>query len=257
MSRLFDLTGKVAIVTGGSGGLGSVMALGLAEAGAKIAIADILDSSGTISQIKKLGREAVGLKADVTKRDDAEKMVQQVVKKFGKIDILLNCAGVFRPGASEDLKEEDWDKTIAVNLKGTFLCAQAVGKQMIKQKSGSIINISSVAGQFAFVHPASKNSVSYNASKAGVILLTKTLAAEWGKYNIRVNAICPGTFLTEMTTILLKDKRYSQMMKERVPLGRPGVPKELVGTVIYLASNASDYVSGQALTVDGGWSAGI
>jgi len=254
MIDLFGLKDKVALVTGGSGGLGSVIALGLVKAGAKIAIADISDYGGTISEVKKLGREAVGLKVDVTNKEEVKKTVQRVLKKFGRIDILLNCAGIFRKGASEDLEEDDWDKTIAVNLKGTFLCAQAVGRQMIKQKSGSIINIASVAGQFAFQHYAS-NSSAYNASKAGVILLTKTLAAEWGKYNIRVNVICPGIFRTKMTTILLEDKKYVQMMKKRVPLGRVGEPKELVGTVIYLASEASDYVTGQALFVDGGWSA--
>ncbi len=252
MNKMFDLTNKIAIVTGASRGLGKAMAIGLAEAGANVVVTDILDTSETVNEIKKLGRETMGIKVDVSKKSDVEAMVRQSVKKFGRIDILVNNAGIFRMASAETMKEEDWDKVIAVNLKGQFLCAQEVGKQMIKQKSGKIINIASVAGKFAYAQAAA-----YNASKAGVILMTKTSAVEWGKYNIQVNAICPGVFATAMTKDFLGDKNFLQMIKTRVPLGRYGKPEELVGVVVYLASKASDYMTGHALVIDGGWTAGL
>ena len=252
MCKLFDLTGKVAIVTGASRGLGRGMAIGLAKVGANVVVTDVLDTKETVEEIKKLGREALGIKVDVTKKSDVEAAVQQTLEKFGKIDILVNNAGILRMEPTEDMKEEDWDKVLAVNLKGQFLCAQEVGKHMIKQKSGKIINIASIAGKFA-----SAESAAYNASKAGVILLTKTLATDWGKHNIQVNAICPGAFLTPMTEDLLKDERFIQMIKMNVPLGKYGEPEDLVGTVIYLASKASNYMTGHALVVDGGWTAKI
>ena len=252
MNELFDLAGKVAIVTGASRGLGKAMAIGLAKAGANVVVSDILDTTETVEEIKKFGREAIGIKTDVSNKAEVETMVKQTVEKFAKIDILVNNAGIFRMSPAEGMKEEDWNKVIAVNLKGEFLCAQAVGKQMIKQKSGKIINIASVAGLQAF-----SQSSAYNASKAGVILLTKTLAVEWGKYNIQVNAICPGVFKTAMTEGFLKDENFIQMIKNRVPLGRYGEPEELVGTVIYLASKASDYVTGHTLVIDGGWTSGL
>lgn len=252
MGELFNLTNKIAVVTGASRGLGKAMATGLAKAGADIVVTDILDITETVGEIKKLGREALGVRVDVSKKEDIETMVKQTIEKFGRIDILVNNAGIFRVSPAEMMKEEDWDKVIAVNLKGQFLCAQEVGKQMIKQKSGKIINMASIAGKFAFAQ-----SVAYNASKAGVILLTKTLAVEWGKYNIQVNAICPGVFATAMTEDFLKDENFLQMMKTRVPLARYGEPKELVGAVVYLASKDSDYMTGHALVIDGGWTAGF
>lgn len=252
MADLFDLTGKVAVVTGASRGLGKAMALGLAKAGSNVVATDILDISETVDEIKKLQGEAVGIKADISKKVDVEAMVQQTIERFGGVDILVNNAGILRMAPAETMKEEDWDKVIAVNLKGQFLCAREVGRQMIKQKSGKIINMASVAGKFAF-----NQSTAYNASKAGVILMTKTLAVEWGKYNIRVNAICPGAFATAMTEDFLRDEGFLEMIKTRVPLARYGEPEELTGTVIYLASKASDYMTGHALVIDGGWTAGL
>ncbi len=252
MCELFDLKGKVAIVTGASRGLGRGMAIGLARAGANVVVTDILDTKETVDEVKKLGREALGIKVNVTKKSDVEAMVKQTLEKFGRVDILVNNAGILRIEPTEDMKEEDWDKVLAVNLKGQFLCAQEVGKNMIKQKSGKIINISSIAGKFG-----NPQSAAYNASKAGVILLTKTLAIDWGKHNIQVNAICPGAFYTPMTEESFKDENLVQMIKTSVPLGRYGEPEDLVGTVIYLASEASNYVTGHALVVDGGWTAKI
>jgi len=252
ITDLFDLKTKTAIVTGASRGLGHAMALGLAKAGANVIAADLLDVNVTVDDIKRLGHDSFGIKVDVSKSTDIEKMVRQAVKQFGRIDILVNNAGIVRQASVESMKEKDWDDVIRVNLKGEFLCAQEVGKQMIKQQTGRIINIASVAGLFG-----SAGSAAYSASKAGIILMTKTLAVEWAKYNINVNAICPGVIVTAMTDSYLKDPGFQQMIKTRVPLARPGVPEELVGTVIYLSSRASEYMTGHALVIDGGWTAGL
>jgi len=249
---LFNVEGKISVVTGASRGLGKAMAIGLAKAGANVIVTDVLDTTKTVNAIKKLSRESLGLKVDVTHKSDVEAMVKEVQEKFGKIDILVNNAGILRAGNAEVLDEEDWDKVLQVNLTGQFLCAQAVGRQMMKQKSGSIINIASIAGLGGYA-----SSVPYSASKAGVILMTKTLAVEWGKYNVRVNAICPGVFATDMTDSYLKDKQFKDMIQNKVPLGRHAKPDELVGTVVYLASKASEYMTGHALVIDGGWTAGI
>jgi NAD(P)-dependent dehydrogenase (short-subunit alcohol dehydrogenase family) len=179
-------------------------------------------------------------------------MVKVIQEKFKKIDILVNNAGILRTGDAEVLDKEDWDKVLQVNLTGQFLCAQAVGRQMIKQKSGSIINIASIAGLGGYA-----SSVPYSVSKAGVILMTKTLAVEWGKYNVRVNAICPGVFSTDMTDAYLKDKQFKEMIKNKIPLGRYARSDELVGTVVYLGSQASEYMTGHALVIDGGWTASL
>jgi len=249
---LFDLEGKIAVVTGASRGLGKAMAIGLAKAGADVVVTDILDTSETVSEIKKLNRESSGLVVDVSNKSDIEAMVKKIRDKFGNIDILVNNAGILRTGDAEVIDKDDWDKVLQVNLTGQFLCAQAVGREMIKQKTGSIINIASIAGLGGYA-----SSVPYSASKAGVILMTKTLAVEWGKHKVRVNAICPGVFATDMTDSYLKDKQFKDMIKNKVPLGRPAKPDELVGTVVYLASKASEYMTGHALVIDGGWTAGI
>ena len=251
-NNLFDLEGKTAVVTGASRGLGKAMAIGLAKAGADVVVTDILDTSETVSEIKKLNRESLGLVVDVSNKSDIEAMVKKIRDKFGNIDILVNNAGILRTGDAEVIDKDDWDKVLQVNLTGQFLCAQAVGREMIKQKTGSIINIASIAGLGGYA-----SSVPYSASKAGVILMTKTLAIEWGKHNVRVNAICPGVFATDMTDSYLKDKQFKDMIQNKVPLGRHAKPDELVGTVVYLASKASDYMTGHALVIDGGWTAGI
>lgn len=253
MNNLFDLTGKAAIVTGAARGLGRAFAIGLAAAGADVLASDVLDTSETVVEIKKSGRKAVGIKIDVTKKADIEKMVAAAVSEFGKVDILVNNAGIVRSAPAENMSEKDWDDVINVNLKGQFLCAQAVGKQMIAQKKGGrIVNIASVAGILG-----SAASASYCASKAGVILMTKTMAIEWAPHGIRVNAVCPGIFTTDMTVDFLKDPNFAQMIKTRIPMGRTGNPEELAGTVLYLASEASSYTTGHALVADGGWTVGL
>lgn len=252
MQNYFDLTGKVALVTGASRGLGRAMAVGLANAGADVVITDVLDTTDAVKEIESLGRKTLGIKVDVSHKKDVEAMVQKTVDVFGRLDILINNAGIYTASPAEGLSEEQWAKLIDINLKGAFLCAQAVGKQMMKQESGSIINIASVAGIVG-----SSEGVHYSCSKAGLILMTKTLAVEWGKYGIRVNAICPGLFHTDMTKDFTKDEGFMTMIKNRVPLGRGGQPHELASTAVYLASDASSYTTGHALVVDGGWTAGL
>jgi NAD(P)-dependent dehydrogenase (short-subunit alcohol dehydrogenase family) len=252
LSTECDLPGKVAIVTGASRGLGKAMAIGLANAGAHIVVCDVLDTKETVDLVQGLGRESIGLKVDVTKPVDISMMVKKTVEKFHTIDVLVNNAGIVKSAPAETMIEDDWKKILNINLTGEFLCAQAVGNQMIKQKQGRIINIASVAGILG-----SAQSAAYSASKAGVILLTKTLAVEWGKYGINVNAICPGIFLTDMTDSYMKDPGFVQMVKTRIPLGRYAHPEELMGAVVFLASNASTYVTGHMLVVDGGWTAGL
>lgn len=246
--NLFDLSGQTAIITGASRGLGRAMALGLARAGADVVIADLLDPKKTVKEIEALGRKSLGFKVDITHSKHIDMMVKKTVTQFKKIDVFINNAGIYYPTPFPGTPEKNWSNIIEVNLKGTVLCARAVGQQMIKQKSGSIINISSVAGISAFAM-----SSAYNCSKAAMIMLTKTLAAEWAPYGIRVNAICPGIFVTDMTKGLLKNKGFQQMVKRGIPLQRSGTPDELVGAAIYLASAASSYTTGHALVVDGGW----
>lgn len=250
--KLFDLSGKVAVVTGASRGLGKAMALGLAQAGADVVITDVLPTNDTVAKIQKLGRKSMGLKMDVTNAKDIASMVGETVKKFKKIDILVNNAGIYYATPFEKMDEKAWMKIIEVNFKGAMACAHAVGNQMIRQKSGNIISVASVAGIMAFAQ-----SSAYNCSKAAIIMLTKTLAAEWAQYGIRVNAICPGMFATDMTKGILEDKGTKDMIKNRVPLKRHGTPDELAGTAIYLASDASSYVTGHALVVDGGWTVSL
>lgn len=248
MESLFDLKGKVALVTGGGRGLGHAMALGLARAGADVAVADTIDTQEAAGDIKALGRKAAGISADVTIPGEVKAMVERTIEELGRLDILVNNAGIFRMSPAEDMRTEDWDAVIDVNLKGQFLCAREAAPHMIRRKAGKIINIASVAGFAAFT-----GSAAYNASKAGLILLTKTLAGEWGRHNIQVNAVCPGLFETAMTADFLKDSSFMEYVKERVPLGRAGFAHELAGTAVFLASRASDYMTGSALVVDGGW----
>ncbi len=247
------LDGKVALVTGASRGLGRAMALGLAEAGADVVIVsrtkEALDALA--EEIGTLGRQGLALRADVTDRDEVEKLVRRTMEAFGKIDVLVNNAGTSFRAAAEGYPEEAWDRVIALNLKGVFLCCQAVGRVMIAQRRGKIINIGSLLSEIGVpLTPA------YAASKGGVRQLTKALAVEWAQYNIRVNAIGPGYFRTELTDALQKDEERAAWILSRTPMGRWGVPEDLKGPVVFLASDASDFITGQMLYVDGGWLAG-
>ncbi len=246
----FNLKNKVAIVTGGCRGLGKAMAIGLAKHGCNIVVSDIIydEACKTVKEIQKLGVKAIAVKTDVSSKESVEDMIKETMKKFKKIDILINNAGIYRPTPLELMKKEEWDKMMKINLEGYLFCAQAVFPYMKKQKKGTIINIASIAGLSSFA-----SSAAYNASKAAIIMLTKTIAQDWAKYGIRCNAICPGVFATAMTKNMLKDKTFQQMIKAAVPLQRPGKPQELVGLAVYLASDASSYMTGSIITIDGGW----
>lgn len=252
----FRLDGKVAIVTGGAMGLGQAMATALAQAGADIVIADIQEdvaqaTATTICETE--GVQATSLKVDVTNPDDVQKMVDDVVDEFGKIDILINNAGMTINAKAEEMTYEQWNKVINLNLNGVFLVAQAVGRQMIKQGHGNIINTSSMSGLIA---NKPQEQCSYNASKAGVIMLTKSLAMEWSKYNIKVNTIAPGYMKTELTKPFFE--KGGAMIDDWMgftPMGRPGLPEELGGIVVYLASDASSFAQGSVFTIDGGYTA--
>jgi len=245
-----SLKGKAGIVTGASRGLGKGIAIGLAQAGADLAITsrDLGKIERVAEEIKNWGGEMLPLQVDVTRKEDIDRMVKKTVEGFGKIDFLFNNAGRITRVPSEDFSERDWDEEINVNLKATFLCCQVAGRVMIKQKRGKIINISSVA---SFI--GGKNIPAYAASKGGVSQLTKSLASDWAKYNIRVNAIGPGYFVTDFTEALRRDPARFSAINARIPLGRWGEPEDLAGIAVFLVSDASDYITGQTIYVDGGW----
>lgn len=249
--NLFDLSGKVAIVTGGARGIGLALARGLGEAGAAIVLVDLLREEVQESSkvLNEKGLKSIAIHADVTNPGSLENMAEQTLRKFAKIDILINNAGVSIGKSVEETDEKDWDFVLDVNLKGPFLCSKAVGKHMIQQKRGKIINITSVVERVG----ADLRS-SYCASKGGLAQFTKVLAIEWGKYNVNVNAIAPGLIWTPRTEAYEKAEpgRYDKILN-RLSLKRWGRPEDLIGTAIFLASEASDYLTGQTIFVDGGW----
>jgi sorbose reductase len=251
VKALFDLSGRKALVTGAGRGIGKVLASGLADAGCDVSILEInLESAQKVAEeIKKTGRKALALKADVTKKDEVEKAFTATFKEFGGLDICLNVAGVCIHQPAEETSEKDYDFVVDTNLKGVFFCCQAASKIMIPQKKGSIINIASMSGSVVNVP---QKQASYNASKAGVVLLTKCLAVEWAPYGIRVNSLSPGYTRTELVDMA---KHMFAQWESLTPMGRMCTPDELVGATIYLASNASSYTTGSDLIVDGGYTA--
>ena len=246
----FALTGKVALVTGGSRGLGQAMALALAEAGADVALVAHEPSTETASAVQELGRRALMLEADLINGSvaDLDSIVEQVVQGLGRIDILVNNAGIIRRTPAVDFSEKDWDDVIAINEKAVFFLAQAVGRRMIAQGSGKIINTASLLSFQGGI-----NVPSYTASKSAVAGITRGLANEWASKGIQVNAIVPGYFATDNTAALRADEDRSQAILDRIPAGRWGLPDDLRGAVVFLASPASNYVTGHLLAVDGGW----
>jgi 2-deoxy-D-gluconate 3-dehydrogenase len=245
----FKLTNKVAIVTGSSTGLGQGMILGLAQAGANIVGVDYVDSSETKAQVEALDRRFLEIKADLRSIAPIPNILDQTLATYGRVDILINNAGLIRRADAVDFTEMDWDDVINVNLKTVFFLSQAVGKQLVKQRQGGrIINIASMLSFQGGIRVPS-----YTASKSGVAGLTKLLANEWAKHGINVNAIAPGYMATNNTAPLRADESRSAEILGRIPAGRWGTPEDVQGVAVFLASEASAYVNGHTLAVDGGW----
>ena len=252
MSRTGSLEGKIAIITGGRGGVGKAIALTFAKAGAAIVLCDLMTEDGKLEavaeEVRQLGQRSLTLRVNVTQEADVDNMVQRVMDEFGEIDILVNCAGTWLTDQTLlECDEDDWDKVINTNLKGTYFCCQAVGKRMVDQKRGNIINFASQAG----INP-SPGTGAYSVSKAGVIMLTRLLALEIARYNIRVNAIAPGWVKTDMNIHLRPTPEVEKGIASQFVLGRLGEPEDISKAVLFLASDNSSYITGQALSVDGG-----
>jgi 2-deoxy-D-gluconate 3-dehydrogenase len=249
MLNKFSLEGKTAIVTGASRGLGAGMAIGLAEAGADVVVV----SSGkaiheTAEKIRTLGRKGIAIQADLVNTEPIPGIIAKTLAEFGKIDILVNCAGIIRRAPAVEFSEKDWDDVVNVNQKSLFFMCQAAAKEMMKQGKGKIVNIASLLSfQGGIIVP------SYTASKSAVAGLTKALANEWAVHGINVNAIAPGYMATEMTEALQKSAERAPAILARIPQGRWGTPEDMKGAAVFLASDASDYIQGHTVVVDGGW----
>jgi len=248
MANLFDLTGKTAVVTGSSTGLGKGMAIGLASAGADVFLVDYVSSEETMNEINALGKKCSQAITNLMAEGSVQKVVSNAIDSFGKIDILINNAGIIRRTPAIDFSEKDWDEVMNLNSRVVFFMCQAAAKDMMKRKYGKIINIASLLSfQGGITVP------SYSASKGAVAQITKALANEWAKFGININAIAPGYMATNNTTALREDPVRSKSILDRIPAERWGTPNDLQGAEIFLASQASDYVNGHVLVVDGGW----
>ena len=246
---LFRLDNQTAIVVGGAGGLGAAIARGLAEAGAAVALADA--NAGGAKQVAEgllaAGRRALAVAVDVADRGSVEAMAGEVESRLGPVDVLVNSAGITHRSPAAEFPEAQWHRVIAVNLTGVFLASQAVGRRMIARRRGRVINIASIAGELGL-----PGTIAYSASKGGVVQLTRALAVEWAPHNVRVNAIAPSWFSTNIGDLIHREPDYEARAMRRVPMGRMGQPDELVGAALYLASDASAMVTGHILAVDGG-----
>ena len=241
------LGGKTAIVTGAAQGIGKEIACSLAKEGANIVVSDIdlEHAEQTADQIRKIGRETLVIKADVSIPEEAANIVEKTIDKLGSLDILINNAGITRDNFILRMKDEDWDKVLAINLKGTFNCIKVAAKVMLKQRKGKIVNIASIIGLIG-----NAGQANYAASKAGVIALTKSCAKEFGARGITVNAIAPGFISTRMTEVLKEDTK--QKMLGNIPLGRFGLATDVANLVLFLVSDEANYITGQVINVDGG-----
>lgn len=254
LNNLFDLKGKIALITGSSQGLGNAMAKGLGLAGASVILngRDKIKLEKAVNEMKKEGINAEGYSFDVKKRDEIDKSISLIEKEIGSIDILVNNSGIQRRSLLVEMDESTWKDVIDTNLNSVFLVSQRVVKGMITKKAGKIINICSLMSEVgrATIAP-------YTASKGGLKVLTKTMCVEWAQYNIQVNGIGPGYFITEMNTALIEDTEFNNWVISRTPAGRWADPSELMGTTVFLASPASNFVNGQIIYVDGGILASI
>lgn len=247
----FHLEGKVALITGGSQGLGFEFARALAQSGSTVAITsrDLGKSTETAARIsEETGGRVMGVVVDVTKSSDVQRMVDEVVAGLGRIDVLINNAGINARNPILEYDEETWDLVQSTNLKAPFLCAKAVVPHMIKQRFGRIINIASMMGKVALAERSA-----YCSSKGGLIQLTKVMALEWAEHNITVNAVCPGPFATEMNQVVINNPQTNQYFLNHLPVKRWGQPDELAGLILYLASDMSSFMTGSAIDIDGGW----
>lgn len=248
----YNFKGKIVVVTGSSRGLGKEIALVFSRAGANVVLAsrNLEQLNRVADEIRAEGGSALPLVVDVTDRDSVEDLVDRACEEFGRIDILINNAGVIYRAPAAELSEEQWDETVNINLKGTFLCSQAAGKKMIENRSGKIINIASDKAFVGFPGRAA-----YCASKGGIVMLTRALAVEWAPYNVQVNAVAPTYVETEMTRDVLSDPEKYQEIIKTIPMNRVSKPDELFGAIMLLASNASSFITGHTLMVDGGLTA--
>jgi len=245
-----QLVGRTAMITGAGSGLGRAISVAFAEAGARVAVADVALEKAveTVEMIKRQSGEAIAERLDVTKRSEVEAITNEVIERFGSLDILVNSAGRAIRGTALDYREEDWATIIAVNLTGTFFCCQAAGRHMASQRRGKIINIASIGGFIAY-----PGSIAYLASKGGVVQLTKGFAVELASYNVQVNAIAPSLFETPMTASTRSDQESYKYFIERTPAGRKGRPEEITGAALFLAGDSSSMVTGHTLAVNGGY----
>ena len=249
----FSLEGKSAVITGGTKGLGKGIAEAFAENGAATVVVsrNQADCDAVAAGIReKFGTESFGIAADLTKSEDLSNLVEKSVEALGRIDILVNNAGSARAKSAEELTEEDWDFVLDLDLKAVFFTSQAFGRLMIEQKSGNIINVASVLGLIG-----DKRLVSYCAAKGGVIQVTRALAVEWARYNIRVNSICPGYVITDMNRKSMENEDFKKNLVDKTLMRRLGEAEEVAGAAVFLASDASSYITGQYITMDGGWTA--
>ena len=250
MAGLFDLTGKVAVMVGGVGGIGRTLTLSMAECGADIVVADLhLEPYEELAgKIRAMGRQSLAVTVDVTQEKSVADMVESILKVFPRIDILVNVHGIAIRHPAIDFPIDEWQKVMDINTRGTWLCCQAVGRVMLKQGSGKIINMSSVRGRYGLP----SGYAAYCPSKGAVDVLTRTLACEWAKDNVLVNAVAPTFVETALTRSALANPEFAKTVKARIPLGRWALPEDIVGPVVFLASKASDFVTGQIIYIDGG-----
>ena len=250
----FSLEGKVAIVTGGRRGIGRAIALAFTEAGADIVVCDRVVEDGELEavaeEIRRLGRRSLAVQADITQKSDVDNLVQRVVDEFSAVDILVNSAAMNIRAPLLELREDGWDRIINTDLKGYYLCSQVVGKRMVDQKRGNIINMASTAAM-----KAAPEMGAYCIAKAGVVMLTRVLALELAKYNIRVNAIAPSIVKTKFSQPLWSDPDTLKQIEAEIPLGRLAETGDIIGSALFLASDASSYITGHTIIVDGGLSA--